>query len=125
MANLEDDIKDKLQASLEVHANLGQHALVVLEDKVRLILADYEKQFKSVTDWLSLLSLWATLIVAILTAQFEDFYFISASVIKDGFWLAALYITYRVIRNVLLYWKRKPITIEDVIQQLRDSSEQK
>ena len=65
MAREKNNISAKLADSLEIHENLKQHAWIILEDKVRLTLIEYEKQFEKSVDWWSPLSILITIILAI------------------------------------------------------------
>lgn len=124
MARQDNNIRAKLGDKVQIHENLNQHAWIILEDKVKLTLIEYEKQFEKSVDWWSPLSLFITIITAIIATKFEDFYFIPADTMRALFYFAALYFLICTVRNIYNACKQKKITIDDVIQKLRESSEQ-
>lgn len=124
MASNATNIKSKISESVTFHTNVDQHALIILEDKVRLTLIEYEKQFQEKTDWWNPLSILITILIAIVTTKFEDFFFIPAATIRAMAYFAAIYFGYQTIRKIYNARTKKPITIDDVIKQLRESSEE-
>lgn len=123
MARQKDNISAKFADSLQIHENLDQHAWIILEDKVRLTLIEYEKQFERTTDWWSPLSILVTIIATIITTNFVDFFSIPAATIRALFYFAAIYFAWQTIVKIKNSWQQKKISIEDVIQELRESSE--
>ena len=124
MSRQKDNISAKLADSLEIHENLKQHAWLILEDKVKLTLIEYEKQFEQEVDWKAPLSVLITIIAAIVTTKFEDFFFVSASTMKALFYFGALYFAWQTSTKIIKKRKQKKISIDEVIQKLRESSEQ-
>lgn len=118
------NISAKIDDSLQVHENLGQHAWLILEDKVKLTLIEYQKQFEKDTDWWSPLSILVTIVAAIITTKFEDFWFIPEATIRAMYYMAALYFAYKTVEKVYYAHRKKPMTIDKVIEKLRESSKQ-
>ena len=124
MTDQEKNIKAKVSQSLTVHTNLDQHAWIILEDKVRLTLIDYEDQYKDNPDWKTPLSIFVTIIIAIITASFNDFLFVSSATLTGIAYSAAAVFLWFACTNGFKAWKKKKMSIDDVIQQLRESSEE-
>lgn len=124
MAREKNNISAKLADSLEIHENLKQHAWIILEDKVRLTLIEYEKQFEKSVDWWSPLSILITIIAAIVTTKFKEFLFIPADTLRAMFYCAALFFAWQTFTKANNARKQRKVSIDDVIQKLRESSEQ-
>lgn len=124
MARSTTNIKSKISDSVTFHTNVDQHALIILEDKVRLTLIEYEKQFQNKTDWWNPLSILITILIAIVTTNFVDFFFVPAATIRALAYFAVIYFGYQTIKKIYKARTKKPITIDDVIKQLRESSEE-
>lgn len=123
MANQNKNIRSKASELITFHTNLDQHAWIILEDKVRLTLIEYEKQFQKDVNWWNPLSLLVTVIISIITTKFEDFYFIPADTICAMFYMAAIIFAYQTCKKIRNAIKNRAITIDDVIQMLRESSD--
>ena len=123
MTSQEKNIKARVSESLKVHTNLDQHVWFILEDKVRLTLIDYQEQFKETSDWKTPLSLFITIVLVIISADFKDFPFISSATISGIAYAAAFFFACLALINGWKAYKRKRVTIDDVIQELRESSD--
>ena len=124
MARQDNNIRAKLRDSVQIHENLEQHAWLILEDKVKLTLIDYEEQFRVPYDWKTPLSIFVTLILAILTANFKDFEIISSEALNGIAYAAAFFFASLAAKNGWKAIRRKRVKIDDVIQELRESSDQ-
>lgn len=124
MASQDKNIKAKVGESVTFHTNLNQHGWIILEDKVRLTLIAYEKQFEKTVDWWTPLSILVTILVAILTTEFEDFWFIPKDTMRAMFYMAAIYFFAKTLQKGYNAFTAKRISIDDVIKELRESSEQ-
>ena len=124
MTPQEKNIKARVSESLKVHTNLDQHVWFILEDKVRLTLIAYQEQFKEASDWKTPLSLFITIVLVIISANFKDFPFISSATISGIAYAAAIFFGAATIVNGWKAIRRKRVTIDDVIQELRESSDQ-
>lgn len=123
MARQKNNISAKFADSLQIHENLGQHAWIILEDKVKLTLIEYEKQFERAVDWWSPLPILATIVVAIVTTKFDNFFFVPAATMRALFYFAAFYFAWQTFIKFKNSRQQKRISIDDVIQELRESSE--
>lgn len=124
MTDQEKNIKAKVSQSLKVHTNLDQHAWIILEDKVRLTLIDYQDQYKDIPDWKTPLSIFVTILIAIITANFKEFQIISSATLTGIVYTAAAVFLWFACKNGYNARKKKKMSIEDVIQKLRESSEE-
>ena len=70
------------------------------------------------------MSIFVTIIIAILTADFKDFEFISSSTLNGIAYAAAFFFACLAGINGWKAAKRKRVKIDDVIQELRESSDQ-
>jgi len=124
MARQDINIKAKLGDSVKVHTNLEPHVWIILEDTVRLTLIKYERQFSESVDWWTPFSILVTIIVAIITTKFEDFWFIPKDTMRAMFYMAALFFLYKTVEKGVRAFRQERITIDNVINELRQSSQQ-
>ncbi len=119
------NIGSEVSKNLTTHTNLDQHILVINEDKVRLAMIDYDKQYVNNHDWLSSLSIAITILLAIITADFKDTLFLGAPVIEAMAYLSCLFFTYKSIVNGCYAFKEKKnrITHDKMIEKLRENSQ--
>ncbi len=63
--------KDIIQSS-KVHLNLGQDFIITTEDKVRLCMTNHTQRMTTRTGWIGPVSLFVTIVLVLLTADFHD-----------------------------------------------------
>lgn len=119
------NIGSEVSKNLTTHTNLDQHILVVNEDKVRLAMIEYDKQYVNNHDWISPLSIAITIIIAIITADFKDFLFFKASVIEAMAYLSFFYFAGKSGINCFYAFKERNnrITHDQMIEKLRENSQ--
>ena len=112
------DLQSDIGSKLVVHKNISQEIIIVNIDKLKLILQDHNKNIKRTTDWFNPLAIFLTLLLADLTATFNDFIGVSASVWNAIFLIltfaAAIYLIYNVY-NCL----QEGSTVEDIIEKIK------
>jgi hypothetical protein len=99
--------------------NFGQQIIVIAEDRVRLCLHDCLPAMARRRDWITWLSLLATLLLTEATAAFKDVYGVSRYTWEAVFMvLTAGAIALLGYSLISLLW-HKAVTIEGVLSKLR------
>lgn len=102
------------------YQNTSQDIIAITEDKLRLILNDYEKDAKIKVDWFTPLGLSLTILATLLTTDFHEFVGLSKDVWNAMFIflfiLSCLFSLYRVVSCI-----KKKMTINDVIERAKAS----
>jgi hypothetical protein len=65
-------IADQIARDTKVHMNLGQDAIVITEDKVRLVLMNHLDRVEMKRSWFTPLGLLVAIVVAFASATFHD-----------------------------------------------------
>ena len=119
------NIRSEVNKSLTTHTNLNQHILVISEDKVRLAMIKYDKQYEKNHDWISPLSIAITILIAIFTADFKTTLFIDAKVLEAAAYLLCIVFAYKTIKNGYYTYRgrKNRITHDQMIESLRENSE--
>lgn len=119
------NIGSEVNKRLTTHTNLNQHILVVSEDKVRLAMIKYDKQYENNHDWISPLSIAITILIAIFTADFKPTLFIDAKVLEAAAYLLCIVFAFKTIKNGYYAYKDRNnrITHDQMIESLRENSE--
>ena len=119
------NIGSEVSKSLTTHTNLNQHILVISEDKVRLAMIEYDKQYEKNHDWLSPLSIAITILIAILTADFKTNLFIEAQVLEATAYISCCIFAFKTLKNGYHAYKDRNnrITHDQMIERLRENSE--
>lgn len=68
------DLSSYVSRRSEVHVNVEQHFIVTTEDKMRLCLSDHLQVMDRRRDWIAPLGVFISLVVALLTSSFRDWY---------------------------------------------------
>jgi len=97
--------------------------IITTEDKIKLYLLEFQKNYERKTQWATSLGIFLTLIAALVTAEFKIFLGISAetwyavfiicSVVSFGIMVLSLLHTFR---------RRQNSTVEYVVKKIIDSS---
>ena len=109
-----------------VYQNTNQKLIQITEDKLKLILIDYEKHKNKLRDWKSPLGVLITLSVTWSTTDFKDAFGFT----KDCWQAVFLIVTFwviiwliKVIVNIAIgYKKRNKATIDYVIEEAKTSN---
>ena len=89
------------------YQNTTQEIIAINEDKLRLILKDYEDGIKVNTDWQTPLGLFVTILTTLLTADFHDFLGLAKAVWQAIFVLVLVFSLYLLITRICKYIIRK------------------
>jgi len=103
------------------HNNLDQSIIRITEDKVRLVLIEYENNGHDKKGWITPLGFLITFIMVPITTSYKDVFDIKAET-----W-AAIFIILTIGSGVWLIWSiwkamSKKMTLDDVINKLKNSS---
>lgn len=119
------NISSEVSKNLTTHTNLNQHILLVNEDKIRLAMIEYDKQFEKNHDWLSPLSIVITILIAIFTSDFKTTLFIKAPVLEAIAYISCILFLIKTVKNGINAYKSRHnrITHDQMIERLRENSE--
>ena len=121
----QQDISIDLNANLNVYQNTAQDCIVTTRDKLELVLIKTEKAIATKKAWMTPLGLFVTCIVALSSADFNDF-ILTASVWKALFVLSSIVCGIWLIQTIIQAWKnRKGGNIEGIINQIISESKPK
>ena len=67
------DLNSDIGSQLVVHKNISQEIIIINIDRLKLILKDHHTKIKRSTDWINPLAIFIALLLADLTATFNDF----------------------------------------------------
>lgn len=104
---------------ITLYQNTKQEIIAINEDKLRLILKDYEDSFKVNTDWQTPLGLFVTILTTLLTADFHDFLGLAKAVWQAIFVIVLGFSLYLLITRVCNASKKKKASIDEVVKQTK------
>ena len=100
----------------KVHLNLGQDALIITEDKMRLCLASRFEQALAREKWKAPAGVFLTVLIALATADFKD------RSLPAAVW-EAVFIVVGVLNGWnAIYWicrRPKSPTVEDIVKEMK------
>lgn len=116
------DLNSDIGNQLVVHKNISQEIIIINIDRLKLILQDHNAKIKRSTDWINPLAIFIALLLADLTATFNDFIGITAPVWE------AIFILLTLASGIYLLCSfvniaRKGSTIEGVIDKLKEHAQ--
>ena len=118
----QQDINIDLNDNLNVYQNTAQDCIVTTRDKIELVLIKTEKALSAKNSWMTPLGLVITCIVALASADFNNF-ILSSSEWKALFVLSTIICSIWLFRALLVAWKsRKKGNIESIINQIISES---
>lgn len=83
-------IADQIARDTKVHMNLGQDAIVITEDKVRLVLMTHLRTLEQKRGWIAPLGLLVAIVTAFATAKFQDAFGLKATTWEAIFVLSGI-----------------------------------
>lgn len=113
---VEDKLSDEILQSSSIHWNVKSEFVMITEDKLELCLKKYNDSLKKSNDWITPLSIFITLLLAILTADFKDFIF-SGTMWKAIFIVSMVISIYKIILAVKNHINK--MDIEEVIAEIK------
>lgn len=105
--------------NITLHQNIKQDIIAISEDKLRLILKDYEDDLKINRDWQLPLGLAFSTLATLLTTNFRAFLSI-----EGPFWKAVFFLTFIVSFGwflVRIYKKlrKRKMTVDDIVKRAK------
>lgn len=106
-----------------IHENLNQVVIVTTEDKLRNILHDYEGNLEKKKPWIAVLSVFLTLVAALVTSEPSDILLpketwrivFGGAAVAAFFWLASS------TTKAFLAW-RSPMSVDQIVQRIKERS---
>lgn len=121
-----EDNKNSLNPSSkfvdQVRSNTKSDLIEITEDKLENILIKFLEKFKKTINWLTPLSIFLTVILVLLTAEFKDFLGLEKSIWNALFVLVSLLSLLWTILNAyhaIIYTKH--CTIEKLIEEVKNT----
>lgn len=103
----------------EIYTNIQQNIIHTTEDKIRLILNDVKAKWSS--DKLEFLcSNIVTIIVALVTSEFKNFFFIDGVYIKSLFIFSLFILLYHFVK-ILTKSRQNKMSLDDVIEKIKNT----
>lgn len=104
-----------------IHENLSQVVISTTEDKLRIILYDYEKTLENRKPWIAVLSVFITLVVTLVTSEPNDFLLPKETwrIVFGGAAVATFFWFVSSARRALLAG-RSPMSVDDIVQRLKE-----
>ncbi len=108
----------------QVRTNTKSDLIEITEDKLENILLKYIDKVKKTFNWLTPLSLFLTILIVLLTAEFKTFIGIDKTVWNAFFLLSLLLTGFWTIKSGYYAIKcSKESTIEKLLQQIKNATE--
>ena len=104
---------------ITLYQNTKQEIIAINEDKLRLILKDYEDSIKVNTDWQTPLGLFISILTTLLTADFHDFLGLTKAVWQAIFVIVLVYSLYLLITRVCNACNKEKVSIDEVVRQTK------
>ena len=107
--------------------NTKQTHIEITEDRLELLVRDYEKELKAVKDWKTPLAVMVSFLVAICTvSEFKSFSFISSEQLSGCFILATIICIFWLLRAVYLNQtsEKKFLTPKDFVKACEGESKE-
>lgn len=112
----ENFIEEKLLGSYTVHNNLGEKVSLITESKLKVCLMEYLQNLEKRGVWIAPLGILATIVITLLTADFQDKFYISRYTWQAIFILSAIISS---VWLILVFIKRpKEVTIDDIVREM-------
>ena len=107
------DINDEFINDSVLNANLGHEIFVTTSDKIKLNLIDYRNKLLVKKSWMTPLGIDVSLLAAICTSDFKDFFGITSSEIRSLFIFSAaactVWFLYSLGKALESYWKHRNV----------------
>lgn len=116
------DLNSDIGNQLVIHKNISQEIIIINIDRLKLILQDHHAKIKRSTDWINPVAIFIALLLADLTATFNDFMGIKAPVWEAIFLLLTVVAAFYLLSSIVNIF-RKGSSIEDVIDNLKEHAQ--
>ncbi|MGG2053086.1 hypothetical protein ABFY48_01715 [Lysinibacillus pakistanensis] len=117
------DVNELISESSQFHANISQNVVLTTEDKLELCLLKHQETLKAKSDWKTPVSILATLVTVLITAEFKSFLGFSADVWKSVVVLSCFITAYLSIKTLYKFYKVKDSgDLKKVISEIKKSN---
>jgi hypothetical protein len=113
---LPNAVAEQLIQNTKVHLNLGQDAIIITEDKVRLCLIRHSERISESNSWIAPIGVFLTILITLVTTEFKPFIF-DAAVWKAIFVICGFMSGGWLIKSCLRSWR--PPSIDDVVLEMK------
>jgi len=122
--NTSINVSEELSQSIVVYKNFSTEVLLVDVAKLKNELRDYNDAIKQTRDWISIIALAISLILANCTSNFQEFLGLSSDTWKAIFVIGmAASIIWFVVVLIRLYLNKDKYNVEKLIKSIIDQSE--
>lgn len=111
-----DFLQKKFVDSLTVHTNLGERVVSISESKIRICLMNYLQNLKERGEWITPLGLSITILITLLTTDFQDRFSIPKDTWQAIFVICGVISFVWLIRSLIKL--PKEVTIDNIIDEL-------
>lgn len=117
MAN--NNFSTKLNPNDKLYTNVNQEYIYITKDKLKLALIESEKSLMDKKSWIAPFGIFVSTLIAILTADFKDLWFLSKDV-----WMAIFILicgvscVLSIIKGIQAFSNRKDGNIDSIIQNI-------
>jgi hypothetical protein len=118
-----DALTSQLVQHTNFHVNLGQDAIIITEDKVRLCLMTHLNRVEDRRQWIAPAGILATLLVVFPTTTFNDFWGLKAAVWQAIAVVSAILTFAWLVKSGFKALNAK--TLDDVIGEMKRASTQR
>lgn len=111
-----------LLKNAKIFDNLDQNIIRITEDKLKLILKDYQSDIEDKKAWQNPLGIFITLILTLLTTQnFKNLFHIQASVWQAAFYIATFLVCIWLISTSYNSFLKRKISIQTIIDEAKQT----
>lgn len=122
--NTKINVSEELNQSIVIHKNIAPELLFVDVAKLKNDLRDYSDAIKQTSDWVSVVSLAISLILANCTSNFQEFLGLSSATWKAIFVIGMVAsIIWVVVVLVRLYRYKDKYNVDNLIKSIIDKAE--
>lgn len=111
------NLADEIVQNTKLHLNLGQDAIVITEDKVRLCLMEHLKRMEARRTWIAPVSVLVTIIAVFVTTEFKDDFVFKAATWEAIFFLLGVMNFGWLVVAVWRAWKAP--NVEDIVKMMK------
>ncbi len=120
-SSIEKSFNKNLVQNSKVHVNLGQDFIVTTEDKVRLCMTNHAQRLATQSAWIGPLSLFLTIILVLLTADFRETFGVPKDTWHAFFILASIFTATWSARTIIHSF-RASTSIDQIVEEFKRSS---
>lgn len=116
--DLSSQFKDELINNTSLTYNVGQNCVAVSSERIKLVLIDNINKITSKQRYLSPLSAFLAIVLALLTTEFRDRFGLNKDVWLGIFIAGALFTLVVTVVYGMIAIKAKKVTIDTIVEQI-------